>query len=257
MSASPIIIAIQNGPAAPINLLGKWLTEFGFEVRILHAYTGQPLPKNLSELIDSDKGEVVAGFITLGGSVSVNDEENNPWLITEKALIRSSVAQKIPTLGICLGAQLLASSLGGTVEQGSQPEIGIYPITFSNNSSANADLFPGLEGASLPSLQWHEDFITQLPPDSISIASSDLAPHQIFSTGGIHYGFQFHPEADSTIVSIWERKADQAYQRSDKPKDLVATVNENMEALQATWKPVIKRWGDLLMQQLSLRPEQP
>ena len=259
--AAPIIFAIQNGRSGPINLLGKWLTEFGFDVRTLHAYAQQPLPISLSELIDPDKGEVVAGLITLGGSVSVNDEENNPWLINEKALIRQTVSENIPTLGICLGAQLLASSLGGAVEQGATPEIGIFPITISaqpeKNLATAPQLFAGLEGAQLPTMQWHEDFITRLPADSISLASSDLAPHQIFCTAGIHYGFQFHPEADSTIVSIWERKADQAYQRSDKPRNIGATVEENMAALQSTWKPVIKRWGDLVMQQLSLRLEQP
>jgi len=92
----------------------------------------------------------------------------------------------MPVLGICLGSQLLADALGGSVHPLDRPETGWTRIEFA-------------DGNELDVLQWHEDAFT-LPPDARSIASSDACAHQMFETGARHIGIQFHPEWNAAMV---------------------------------------------------------
>jgi GMP synthase-like glutamine amidotransferase len=251
----PVIIAIQNGAAGPVNLLGKWLTEMGFEIRTIHAYTMQPLPRGIDELQAFVGRSRLAALIPLGGSVGALDDEKAPWLPRERSLLRDAVAKDLPVLGICLGAQLLAVSLDGTLGKSPEPEIGIHQVTVSNS---NDPIFGPLAAEeSLPSIQWHQDMVALLPSNSTVIAHSKQCANQIYRVGTIHYGLQFHPEADPTIVGMWEKKADEAYQRSDRPSGISANVATKMAELERIWKPAITRWAEMVLDLLETQPRQP
>lgn len=251
----PVIVAIQNGAAGPVNLIGKWLTELGFEIRTIHAYTMQPLPgtiTGLRELLDPSQ---LAAIIPLGGSIGALDDERAPWLPVERALLRSAVTEGIPILGICLGAQLLGVSLDGTLGKTPQPEIGLHEITISNGDDPIFGTLVGRGG--LPSIQWHQDMVVDLPTSAVAIASSEHCQNQIYRVGSIHYGLQFHPEADPTIVGMWEKKGDEAYQRSERRSGIADEVAAKMDQLEEIWKPLIKKWGEMVLDLLETRPRQP
>jgi GMP synthase (glutamine-hydrolysing) len=248
----PVIVAIQNGAAGPVNLVGKWLTEIGFEIRTIHAYTMQPLPQQVAQLQKSIGDSPIAALIPLGGSIGALDDDRAPWLPTERALLRDAVLNDLPVLGICLGAQLLAVSLDGGLGKAPEPEIGLHEISISD---ASDPIFGSLKSdRAHPSIQWHQDMVTSLPSDAITIASSSQCRNQIYRVGSIHYGLQFHPEADPTIVGMWEKKADEAYQRSERKTGIASEVAERMTDLEAVWKPAIKRWGAMVLDLLATRP---
>lgn len=248
----PVIVAIQNGPSAPINLVGKWLTEAGFEIRTIHAYAKQPLPKNVAELQRYIGESRLAALIPLGGSIGALDDEEAPWLPLERGLIADAIARDLPVLGICLGAQLLAVSLDGEIDKGVKPEIGLTEIRMS---SADDPIFGDLASQQLPTIQWHQDVVTRLPSEAISLASSSHCRNQIYRVGRIHYGLQFHPEADPTIVRMWEKKADEAYRRSEMRTGIADEVTAKMKELETLWKEPIMRWAAMVFDQLETQPK--
>lgn len=246
MAASlPVIIAIQNAADVPLNLVGKWLAESGFDLRTIHAYAGQPLPTSVDSL-QQLIGEVpLVAIISLGGSVGANDDAKAPWLIGECELLKDSVARELPVLGLCLGAQLLARSIGGEVSRAPRPEIGVHRITITDSADSVFGTLRANE--SLPAIQWHQDMVSALPPSATNVATSTHCANQIFRVGNLHYGLQFHPEADPTIIKMWEKKADEAYQRSERRLGIAEEVAREMADLEAIWKPAIKRWGAMVL----------
>jgi GMP synthase-like glutamine amidotransferase len=252
---SPVIIAIQNGPDVPLNLVGKWLAESGFDLRTIHAYAGQPFPTDIDSLQASIGAARLLAIIPLGGSIGALDDDEAPWLANERALLKDAVAHDLPVLGICLGAQLLAASLGGELQRTAEPEIGIHEISIADSHDPIFGALSSLQ--SLPTIQWHQDVVATLPSASTTIASSSRCRNQIFRIGEIHYGLQFHPEADPTIVRMWEKKGDEAYQRSERRVGISAEVEVQMARLESIWKPVIKQWGEMVLSRDVTQPRPP
>jgi GMP synthase-like glutamine amidotransferase len=94
--------------------------------------------------------------------------------------------------------------------------------------------------------QWHEDYVSVLPAGATLIADSPQCPTQIFKVGELSYGLQCHPEADASIVTLWEQKPDNAFSHFDTSK-ISTTVADTVKArevdLASTWKPIIQSWG--------------
>jgi GMP synthase-like glutamine amidotransferase len=136
----------------------------------------------------------------MGGPMSVNDEVELPWLKDEKRLIADAVSAGLPYWGVCLGAQLLASSLGARVWPGPTPEVGLMPVTLTRDGRAD----PILAGVpdELPTLQWHGDTF-DLPQGGVLLASSPLYPAQAFRCGRLAYAFQFHLEVSAAMAREW------------------------------------------------------
>ena len=131
-------------------------------------------------------------LILMGGSMSVNDEAKFPWLKAEKELIRMSYAQSKLILGICLGAQLIASAMGSKVYPNDNREIGWLPIELTS-SAHQLGLFPA-SGSSLTVFHWHGETF-DLPHGAELLASSKACKHQAFSLSAARViGLQFHLE---------------------------------------------------------------
>jgi len=143
-----------------------------------------------------------SGLLVMGGPMSVNDEADYPWLRAEDRLLKEALALDFPTLGICLGSQLIAKAAGATICRGSRKEIGWYPIhlTMAARHDRLFSLFPG----SIEVFEWHGEYFNT-PPGAVNLAKSTLYECQAFSIGRHVYGLLFHLEVTSSMVSDWVR----------------------------------------------------
>jgi GMP synthase-like glutamine amidotransferase len=141
-------------------------------------------------------------MMVMGGPQDVWQEERNPWLVAEKAAIRHFVLTLArPFFGICLGHQLLAEAVGGTVAPAVQPEVGVWPVT--KTSAGDADPLLADTTSPLQVLQWHGAEVTSLPAAARILASSPACAVQAFRVGDHAWGLQFHVEATAETVPDW------------------------------------------------------
>jgi len=135
-------------------------------------------------------------LIIMGGPMGVNDETEFPWLKAEKEFISEAIRANTDILGICLGAQLLASCLGAGVYRNTEKEIGYYPVF--KTPAASADPVFNTIPSPWTVFHWHGDTF-DLPEGAILMAQSEACRHQAFRKGRFT-GIQFHPEADNNLV---------------------------------------------------------
>ena len=137
------------------------------------------------------------GAIALGGSLRASD----PRLLETRRWIRNAVLRHTPFLGICLGAQLLASALGEPAVRGHRPELGLHDVFLTHGSDRDA-LFGGLPHR-LSVFGWHEDSFS-LPRGALPLAGSIAYEQQAFRWGASAYGLQFHPEIRVEGLRRWK-----------------------------------------------------
>jgi GMP synthase-like glutamine amidotransferase len=148
-----------------------------------------------------DLGIYDAMFV-LGGSLDVWEEDKYPWMKAEKSAIRTFVRDlSRPYFGICLGHQLLADALGGSVRQMKTIEIGMKQIRLTQSGNNDA-IFAGLPH-ELPAFQWHECEVQRLPGNTVILAANDHCSVQAMRVGTHAYGVQFHVEIDEATLEDW------------------------------------------------------
>jgi GMP synthase-like glutamine amidotransferase len=199
-------VALVNGPRRPPSPMANCLiiqhvapeSAFALEDALVRAgvhvdtrrvFAGDPVP---AEVAGWD------GLVVMGGPVSAASDEGFPSRPTELALLADALRAGVPTLGVCLGAQLLALAGGGPVYSGERgPEIGWSPVSLV---AARHDdpLLAGLPD-ELTVLQWHGDTFG-LPPGGQLLASSERYPNQAFRLGDAAWGLQFHLEVTAAAV---------------------------------------------------------
>lgn len=136
--------------------------------------------------------------VILGGPIGVYEEHRYPFLLDERRALTQRLREGLPTLGICLGAQLIAAALGARVYPGGQKEIGWSGIELT--PAGKASCLGKLEGQ--PVLHWHGDTF-DLPPSAELLASTRLFPNQAFAVGSNVLALQFHPELDAHRFEQW------------------------------------------------------
>lgn len=126
-------------------------------------------------------------LIMMGGPMAVYEQEQHPWITCQLRRLARRLEADRPTLGVCLGAQMMAAALGATVYAGPAKEVGFHPITLHDKASP----LRHLDG--VPVLHWHGDTF-DMPQDVEWLASSPLYPHQAFRRGSNLLALQFHAE---------------------------------------------------------------
>lgn len=182
-------IAIRHLKFEDLGTFEEVLIQRGFAVEYLEAG-----PHALDDWND-DAADLV---VVLGGPIGVNEVADYPWLQQEIDLIGRRLRQHRPTLGICLGAQIMAAALGAAVYPGRTKEIGWGPLQL-----APAAHSMGLQTlAHWDVLHWHGDTF-DLPEGASLLASTDLTPNQAFSYGRCALALQFHAEAHGAHMEHW------------------------------------------------------
>ena len=170
-------------------VIGDALAKVGVAVDVCLVSAGTHLPPSL----DSYQGVVV-----MGGPMSATSDEGFPTRAREIELLEEAIERGLPTLGVCLGAQLLAIATGGKVYPGANgPEIGWAPVFFGHEAETDP-LLTGLPG-EMTVMHWHSETF-DVPPGSAHLASSKLYPNQAFRVGGRAWGLQFHLEVDRSAA---------------------------------------------------------
>lgn len=192
---SKVLMVINSTESGP-RRAGEWLREAGIETVDVVAET-TPLPENLDGF---------DGLVMLGGGLLPYEDENAPWLATERELARQAIDADLPTLGICLGGQLLAHVGGGEVrgEYGT-PESGAVLIT--TTAAGRNDPVLGVLGEGAHMIENHVDQITQLPSDAVLLGRSADVENQAFRIGKRVWGLQFHPEVNAERIAQWDESA--------------------------------------------------
>jgi GMP synthase-like glutamine amidotransferase len=232
--SAPRLLIIQPDESDPLGALGDWLTEAGAELDVR-----LPPVDELPHTVDSYQG-----LICLGGGMNAEEDSAHPWLAAVRNLLASAAHRAFPTLGVCLGAQLLAVATGGRVTQGEHgPEAG--PSLVAKKDTAWTDpLFADLP--LMPDvMHFHRDVISKLPPNAVLLASAPKYQHQAFRLGRCAYGIQFHIETTVEVVRSWARDAP-AMAATARPGTFDTPALTRIHAdLAETWQPFAARFVHL------------
>lgn len=139
-------------------------------------------------------------LIILGGPISVNDRTVFPFLETEIEILRRRVTADKPTLGICLGAQLIAAALGAEIYSAAEKEIGWYDLSLTERGEVSALRY--LSAAHCRMLHWHGETF-DLPEGAVLLASTEKFQNQAFSYAKNILALQFHPEVTQSAMEQW------------------------------------------------------
>lgn len=185
----------QHVPFEGLGSIEPWLRNAGYKISYTRFYTSDDLP--LIEDIDL--------LIVMGGPMSVNDESAHPWLVREKEFIKNAIRTGKSVLGICLGAQLIADAMGGTVFPNPVKEIGWFPVQAVEPENVLFFQFP----KETQVFHWHGETFS-LPEGAVRIAKSKGCENQAFQIGSNVLGLQFHLETTpSSAKAIVENCQDE------------------------------------------------
>jgi GMP synthase-like glutamine amidotransferase len=235
--SSARVLVIEHQKNAGLGQLSDRLIENGLTLETVGPDAGAPVPESL---------DGYDALIVLGGAMGPTEDDKAPWLPATRKLLVDGVELGVPTLGICLGAQLLATATGGhvrTMPQG--PEVGLYDVDFTS-TAAGDPLFGGLAETSVPAVQWHWLEADRLPDGAQVLASSPACRNQAFRVGAAAWGVQFHPEALGATAQDWvDEDRESLDELGLEEAAVVGDVRAAEPRLGAGWLPIADRFSEI------------
>jgi GMP synthase-like glutamine amidotransferase len=186
------ILVFEHSDTAGSLRLGQTLRNYGHRLRVIRLHEGASVPPDLDD---------VDGIISMGGPQSAYDDAVQ-WLEPQMQLMREAHQLEMPIVGICLGCQILARALGGTVQK--MPggiEFGWHEVKL--NPVGREDPLHGGIAWNAMQFHHHRDEVSALPPGAKLLASSKQCNVQAWTSGLRTYGFQYHPEITIDTISRW------------------------------------------------------
>ena len=180
-----------------------------------------------AELADYDAA------IVFGGAMNVDEASEHPWIDGELETIGRLLDRGTPLLGVCLGAQLLATAAGGRAERAPRPEIGWFDVELTE--AGGSDPLLGALPARFEAFQWHS-YQCVLPEGAVELATSPVCT-QGFRVGTIAWGIQFHAEVSGADARHW-------IDEYENDPDAVR-IGVDAAALAAETEPKIAAWNEL------------
>lgn len=221
------VLVVEHESACPPGVIAAVLKGAGLEMHLVRPHRGQPLPEDLAGY---------GGLVVLGGGMGALDDAEHSWLPQVRRLLALAFDRQLPTLGVCLGAQLAALALGGKMGRRAEPSTGLKEITLTGTGLAD----PVLSALGSPRpivFHWHQDQITQLPVHSVLLAIGADEGVQAYRAGTALWGVQFHPELTAEIAEGWARQSSLSH-RELPPSDVHAAV-EAAAAQRASWRALL------------------
>jgi GMP synthase (glutamine-hydrolysing) len=239
------ILVVQPELDDPPHLFGAWLEEAGCVLDVVHPYAGEAVPT-----LDG-----YAGLLVMGGAMSANDDEVLEWIAPVKELVRDAVAEEVPTLGICLGHQLIGSALGGRVTPNpAGQQVGLIPVGWTD-AAPDDRLFAGL-ATPRRGVQWNYDVVVEPPPGAVILAQTAGGEIQVARYGPAAWGVQLHPEVDESIVGTWvtDSERGELAGRGLDADELLGEIKEAREELDHAWAPLAAGFADIALGAPPARP---
>jgi GMP synthase-like glutamine amidotransferase len=178
---------LQHVPYEGLGNIEDWIKSKNYELSATRFYAADPLP----EL------NVIDWLIIMGGPMGAYDDKEYPWLTEEKSFIEAAIRTGKKVLGICLGAQLIASVLGAKIYPHIHKEIGWFPLRLTAEGM-EAEALKGFP-AELPAFHWHGDTFN-FPAGAARLAEATACRNQAFAYGNKVIGLQFHLEVTRESV---------------------------------------------------------
>ncbi len=227
----PIAI-FRHAPTEGPGYFATFLNRHALAWRLIGVDQGQPVPEDPAGF---------SGLVFMGGPMSVNDDL--PWIQPTLALIRRAVDRDIPVLGHCLGGQLIAKALGGTVGRNPVKEIGWGGVR-TVDSTATHDWFGG--SREFHAFHWHGETFT-IPTGAERILESEHCPNQAFALGR-HLGLQCHVEMTEEMIRTWCEGGAQEIAQSDSPAvqspdRILADTPARLSAMTAMADLIYAKWA--------------
>lgn len=205
---------IQHVEFEQPGLIAEWAAERGHQLTITRAWADEYPEPSREDLL-----------VVLGGPMGATDDATLPWLRSEKLHIAEAIAGGGPVLGVCLGAQIIATVIGGSVRRNRETEIGWYPVMPTPEAAATA-LFADWPAGSVVG-HWHGDTF-ELPVGMQPLLSSEHCRNQAFVFDGRVVGLQFHLEwTEPLLAGMIEACASEFHE----PGDAIMTASQLLGGL--------------------------
>jgi GMP synthase (glutamine-hydrolysing) len=229
------VLVFQHDPFEDLGFFAEVLEKQSADYRVVRLFHGE---------IPEEEWENVSALIILGGPMGVDQEIDFPFLRWEKRIIQAAIDEAVPILGVCLGAQLIAATLGTPMFHGPVKEIGWSPISITPHGQVDSLLGYLPENATV--FQWHSDGF-DLPAGAIRLASSPHYSTQAFRVGKTIYGLQFHLEVTPRMIERWidERSKDLALAPYVLPDKIRADTH--------SYAPALKYYGERFLSEFVRR----
>jgi GMP synthase-like glutamine amidotransferase len=183
------VLSVTHGPTVPGGVFELAVDEGG------HTLERWSVPAGGSP----DPARDYDAVMVFGGSMHPDQDDRFAWLAREQEFLQEALAERVPTVGVCLGAQLVARAAGAAVKPVSEPEIGWLEVTLTPAGAADPVL--GVLPDTATVFQWHH-YTFDLPPSGIELARSPVCT-QAFRLDGPAWAIQFHAEVTSAMLSAW------------------------------------------------------
>ncbi len=184
------VLSVIHGNDARTELFAPAVTELGHELDEWSFAWHEPPPRPL---------DAYDAVLVFGGAMHADHDDRHPWLREETLWLEQLLVRRVPTLGVCLGAQLLARAAGSWVGPLEEPEIGWYEVELTDEGAA--DPVVGSLPRRFEAFQWHH-YTYGTPPGAVELARSASCT-QGFRLGETCWGVQFHPEVTESQVQGW------------------------------------------------------
>lgn len=229
--ASREALVFQHADHITLGNFEPVLREHGYDIRIVDV---------TSESIRDIDPAAADLLIVLGGEMGVYEAEQHPHLVDELAFIRARIDAEKPLFGVCLGAQLMAGSLGGRNYKGKKPDLGYQDIQLTEAGLAS----PLRHVAGVGMLEWHGDHFT-LPDEATLLGTSVAYPNEAFAIGDFAIGVQFHPEVTAPMHEVWTQNSSDLFaEEGIDPQEWRAMGREKNPAMQVASRAMLSEWLD-------------
>ncbi len=239
-AGAPRLAVIEHATHCPPARLDEWWGPLALDITVHRPYLGDALPPVTS----------FDGVVVLGGPMGANDDEQHGWLAPLKDLVRESVESRIPVLGICLGHQLVATALGGTVGVNPRGQaIGLRQVGWTPRAASDPLLGPLAHGP-VRAVQWNDDIVTALPDGAVALATTPDGDLQAARFSPLTWGVQFHPEADRGLVARWAELDAERHARQGVDQGRVLDEIDRAHAeLGETWRQLVRAFVEVVAAQ--------